>query len=119
MFKPKSARSYRRLIIVLALTVLASCSGQEKQAFKPVEDYLKKMGVREVKAGIFVTREDFPDRAYLSVVATWNFADAKGEPRKEPLGYLMKKEGETWTIERSVRFTDDRAKARELIERRK
>ena len=119
MFKPKSARPYCRVIIILALTALASCSGEEKRAFKPVEEYLKKMGAREVKAGMFVTRQDFPDRAFLSVVATWNFADAKGDPQKESLAYLMKKEGETWTIERNLHFTDDKAKARELIEGRK
>ena len=120
MFKSKSARRYWvYLIIILSLTTLTSCSAQEKNAFKPVEDYLKKMGAREVKAGMFVTRPDFPDHAYLSVVATWNFANSKGEPQKESLGYLLKKEGESWRMERNVPFTEDRAKAREFIEGKK
>ena len=120
MLKPKSARPYVvYLMITFAITGLTGCSGQEKQAVKPVEDYLKKMGAREVKARIFVTRQDFPDKAYLSVVATWNFSDAKGEPQREPLGYLLRKEGESWMIEHNVQFTEDRARARELIEGRK
>lgn len=120
MFGPKSARLYRfSFIFILGLSLLASCSRQEKQAFKSVEDYLKKVGARDVKSGLFVTRPDFPDEAYVTVVATWNFADAKGELQKESLGYILKKEGETWKIARSVQFTEDKAKARELLEGKK
>ena len=101
------------------MSFLASCSRQEKEAFKSVEDFLKRAGAREVKTGIFVTRPDLPDEAYVTVVATWNFADAKGELQKESLGYILKKEGEAWKISRNVQFTEDKTKARELLEGKK
>ena len=120
MFRPKSARRFLTYLMCLfMLATMASCSVTDKQAVKSVDDYLRKVGARDVKPGIFVTRQDFPDRAYLGVVATWNFTDPKGEPQKESLGYILKKDGETWRIEKNVQFTDDKARARELIEGRK
>jgi hypothetical protein len=74
------------------------------------------MGLKKTDMGVFVVDPAAADRAYLSVTATWNFADSSGQPQKENLGFIMKKNGNAWQIQNlGIKYTDDKNKALELL----
>ncbi|HKF56909.1 MAG TPA: hypothetical protein VKJ45_15730 [Blastocatellia bacterium] len=108
----------RVVIIVVAAVLLglSGCDRQAKQAMEPVDQFLKPMGPKETKMSLFVPDPASADRAYLSVAVTWNFANPSGQPQKENLGFIMKKSGEKWEIEKpGVKYTDDKSNALTLL----
>jgi len=106
------------MIVVLTAVLfgLSGCDGQAKQAMEPVDQFLKPMGVKETKMSLFVTDPASADRAYISAVVTWNFANAAGQPQKENLGFFLKKNGDKWQIEKQgIQYTDDKSNALILL----
>ena len=103
----------------MAVLVAASCSSQERKAKKTIEDYLKNYGAREVKMQSFYTSRDFPDKAYASIIVTYNFADSTGKLQTEHIGYILRREGDGWTIDKSTIYTTDEKKANDYLAGRK
>jgi len=100
------------VIVTGALLALTGCNTQAKRAMESVDQKLKPMGVQKTEMSLFVVDPEAPDRAYLSLIATWNFANSSGQPTKENLGYIIKKDGDTWQIEKQgIRYTADRSNA--------
>lgn len=104
-----------RRIILLILVLFAACGREQARALKPVEEYLKNFGAREVKADLFVRAKNDPNKAYISVTTTYNFATAKGEPQKEYLGFILKREGDQWKIEKNVSYTTSERDAETIL----
>jgi hypothetical protein len=92
-----------------------ACGREQARALKPIEEYLKGLGAREVKADLFLLDKGNPSRAYMSVAITYNFANSKGEPQKEYLGFILKKEGDHWKIEKNVSYTTDERGAEVIL----
>src|SRR5262249_12685389 len=102
------------LIVVVATASLAlsGCDTQAKRAMESLDQKLKPMGVRKTEMSLFVPDPATPDRAYISLIATWNFANSAGQPQKENLGFILKKDGDGWQIEKQgIRYTDDKNNA--------
>ena len=100
------------VIAAAAFLALSGCNTQAKRAMESVDQKLKAMGVQKTEMSLFVVDPETPDRAYISLIATWNFANSSGQPTKENLGYIIKKDGNTWQIEKQgIRYTDDRNNA--------
>jgi hypothetical protein len=118
MSQDRSGRNDNSLAI-LALSVLTlvgtiACSNHGEQARLAIEQHLKGQSVQDVKLDLFHAGEA-PDRAYASVTITHNFANAEGKPQLEYLGYILKRDGDTWTVERSAGYTKEEQKARILL----
>src|SRR5215510_8248405 len=110
----KLSRINQFLIVLVGIAFLAlgGCDTQAKRAMESVDQKLKPLGVQKTEMSLFVVDPETPDRAYISLIATWNFANSSGQPTKETLGYIIKKDGNTWQIEKQgIRYTDDRNNA--------
>jgi hypothetical protein len=94
---------------------LVSCSGKETNAQRAVELHLQNQGMRDIKVEFFYTNSSFPDKAYVAVSASHNFASASGTPQKEYLGYLLKQEGKEYKVEQNSSYTNDEEKAKNLL----
>src|SRR5262245_55429370 len=96
--------SYRRnalaIIIFLLFSMLffAACSKSGGQVPKSLEDLLKRQGVKEMQVDLQYQSPDIPDKKYISLTVTYNFASAEGKLQKEFLGYIMKSDGNDWKI---------------------
>jgi hypothetical protein len=109
------ARISALLICLVLLALMPGCSSEKNAALKAVEQTLKPLGVRDVKVDSFLVSKTSPDVAFIAVTATWNFADASGKPQKEMLGYLLKKNGQEWKIEKSVPYDPKSPKSRDAM----
>jgi hypothetical protein len=114
-----------RWVYVIAFFIVAissmnvACNSEKRAAEASLEKFMKSQGVRSLDFGDFITSSATPGKAYLSAVATWNFADNKGNPQKEYLGAIMRKEGNDWSFERFTRYTKNSNDARQLLEGKK
>jgi len=116
------SRITRAAVSLVAFVVLAfvlSCSSSESKAKKVLEAYLKNLGAREVKMETFYTSKEFPDKAYASVLVTYNFADSSGKYQTEHSGYILRREGDSWAIVKSTNYTTDQQKANDYLAGRK
>ena len=93
----------------------ASCSNNEAKAKKVVQDYLQNQGTREVQVDFFYLDRNHPDKSYIGVTATYNFATSEGKFQQEYLGYVLKQDGNGWAVERNVAYTKDQTRASALI----
>jgi hypothetical protein len=64
---------------------------------------------------MFHTSKDSPEKAYISVTATYNYATSDGSFQREMLGYILKKEGQGYAIEQNTSYTKDQQKAESLL----
>src|SRR5215813_14957689 len=104
------------VIAAAAFLALSGCNTQAKRAMESVDQKLKPLGVQKTEMSLFVVDPATPDRAYLSLIATWNFANSAGQQQKENLGYIVKKNGDVWQIEKQgIRYTDDKSNAIGLL----
>jgi len=114
----KLSRINQFLIVLVGIAFLAlgGCDTQAKRAMESVDQKLKPLGVQKTEMSLFVVDPATPDRAYLSLIATWNFANSAGQQQKENLGYIVKKNGDVWQIEKQgIRYTDDKSNAIGLL----
>jgi hypothetical protein len=96
-----------------------ACSSGKAEALNTVQDYLKPHDPREVKLDSFYTSLDFPDRAYISVTVTYNFATGTGAFQKEYLGFVLQRAENGWTINKNTSYTTEESEAKALIAGRK
>ena len=99
---------------IIALYSAVGCTNQGEQARLAIEQHLKNQSVQEVKLDLFQPGT-VPDKAYASVTVTHNFANAEGKPQQEFLGYVLKREGQSWIVERSAGYTKEEQKAKILL----
>src|SRR5215469_13422659 len=104
------------VLVGMAFLALSGCDTQAKRAMESVDKSLKPMGVQKTEMSLFVVDPAAPDHAYLSLIATWNFANSAGQQQKENLGYILKKDGDGWQIEKpGIRYTNDKSNAIGLL----
>ncbi|HKQ04443.1 MAG TPA: hypothetical protein VJ464_04895 [Blastocatellia bacterium] len=99
------------------LTVFSACSSKQEKARKAVEEKLQSQGVgiREMVVDFFHPADNMPDKAYIAVTITHNFASGEGNFQKEYLGYILKQDGPNWTVERNATYTKDKARAETVL----
>lgn len=99
------------------LTVFSACSSKQEKARKAVEEKLQSqgVGVREMVVDFFHPADNMPDKAYIAVTITHNFATGEGNFQKEYLGYILKQDGPNWTVERNAAYTKDKARAESVL----
>lgn len=107
------------ILCALVLPAVQACSADQNRAEESVAQFLKQTGVQDVKLDLFLKAADAPDRAYVSVTATHPFASGSGSPQKEYLGFIVRKQGDEWKVEKNVSYTTDKNTARSLLLGRK
>lgn len=119
--KKCSFQPTRRLQIVLAglqailIAATLSCSSNETKVRQVLENHLKPQGIRKLVLDLFHPSQKTPGKAYASATITHNFATSSGAFQQEYLGFILKQEGQSWTIEQSVTYTKDPDIAENLI----
>ena len=98
-------------LCALSLFATISCTTQQSKAHQAIEKYLKDRGATEVQSDFFYTDANFKGKAYSSVTATFSYADAKGNPQQEFLGFILNKEGDDWKVEKQTSYTTESAQA--------
>jgi hypothetical protein len=73
------------------------------------------MNPRNIEIDLFHTNPGLPDKAYVSATVTYNFATSDGSFQKEYLGYILKKEGQSWKVDLNTNYTKDPSKADTLL----
>lgn len=112
-------RLFLTFLCTLGLLPCMACNADQNRAEESVAQHLKQTGVRDVKLDLFLQAADSPDRAYVSVTATHPFANSDGSFQKEYLGFIVRKQGEEWKVDKNVSYTTDRETARSLLLGRK
>lgn len=98
--------------VILSAFTLQGCNRQKSRAKATLDQYLKAYGVRQVDYQTYATDPTYPNRAYFSVIVTWNHADHRGQLQKEYLGYLLDRDGDDWKVEnKSMPYTTDKDQA--------
>ena len=80
-----------------------------------VKERLKNQNLRDIQLVIFHPSKDTPGKAYMGVDVTHNFATGEGKFQHEYLGFILKQEGQEWTVEKSAGYTKDPAQAEVYI----
>ena len=118
MTQERNDRKVSRFVMlalgIIALYSAVACTNQGEQARLAIEQHLKNQSVQEVKLDLFQAGA-VPDKAYASVTVTHNFANAEGKPQQEFLGYILKREGQSWIVERSAGYTKEEQKAKTFL----
>lgn len=106
----KTPTAWLLIIFALLLPLVSACSSKEKKARKAIEEKIQSagLGVREMTVDFFHPADKMPDKAYIAVTVTYNFANGDGNFQKEYLGYIVKQDGQNWAVERSTRYTKDK-----------
>ncbi|MFP5260320.1 MAG: hypothetical protein ACLGJB_00260 [Blastocatellia bacterium] len=103
------------LVLSLTLASSLSCASRQTRARKAVEEYLKNQGLRELGVDMFHTSKDFPDKAYISVTVTYNYATSDGSFQREMLGYILNRNGQDYSIDKPASYTKDEQRAEVLL----
>ena len=103
------------ILLCTAPVLMASCSSDEAKAKKVVQEYLQNQNTRDVQVDFFYIDRNHPDKSYVGVTATYNYATSEGSFQKEYLGYVLKQDGNGWAVERNVSYTKDQTRASALI----
>jgi hypothetical protein len=104
---------------ILLLTFASACNSKQEKARKAVEEKLKNQGVREMTVDFFHPADNMPDKAYIAVTVTYNFATSDGTFQKEYLGYILKQDGQNWAVERNTLYTKEKDRAENALAGRK
>jgi hypothetical protein len=99
------------LLVLAALFVTTSCSGNESKARKAVEEYLKGQGATEIIVDAFYVDKASPEKAYAAATITYDFSSAKGKPQREFSGFILTREGNGWRVESAAKYTKEQEKA--------
>ena len=114
----QSLRGPRFVLICLQTILIAatlSCSSNETKVRQVIEDRLKNQGIRNLVLDFFHPSKKTPGKAYASATVTYNYATSSGAFQQEYLGFILKQEGQSWTIEQITGYTKDSDKAENLI----
>ena len=102
--------------LLVPVLVSTSCKNPERRSAEQMMGrLLTNKGVKDIKFQSFVTDPSVPDKAYLSLIATWPFADSSGKLQTERLGFVVRKQGKVWMLDRDSKFTTDTSEARALL----
>ncbi|HJQ26552.1 MAG TPA: hypothetical protein VKA60_21735 [Blastocatellia bacterium] len=119
MNRDRSHRLTAVLLIVFALLLplCTACQSRQEKARKAVEAQLQSQGItaRDMTVDFFHPGQSTPDKAYIAVTVTYNFATAEGNFQKEYLGYILKQNGQSWTVENGAAYTKDQARAEAIL----
>src|SRR3954447_8097286 len=107
------------IFFTLLLALVSACSSKQEKARKAVEEKLKNQGVREMTVDFFHPADNMPDKAYIAVTVTYNFATGDGSFQKEYLGYILKQDGQNWAVERPTLYTKEKDRAETALAGRK
>jgi hypothetical protein len=99
------------IFFTLLLALVSACSSKQEKARKAVEEKLKNMPVREMTVDFFHPADNMPDKAYVAVTVTYNYATSDGSFQKEYLGYILKQDGQNWAVERNTLYTKEKDRA--------
>jgi hypothetical protein len=103
------------IFFTLLLIIFSACSSKQEKARKAVEEKLKGMPVREMTVDFFHPADNMPDKAYIAVTVTYNFATSDGSFQKEYLGYVLRQDGPNWAVERNTLYTTDKGRAESAL----
>jgi|SRR5581483_347528 len=105
------------IIFALLLPLCTACQSRQAKARKAVEDKLQSQGIaaRDMTVDLFHPGQSAPDKAYIAVTVTYNFATTEGNYQKEYLGYILKQDGQNWTVENGAAYTKDKARAEAIL----
>jgi hypothetical protein len=118
-FRAKTQTVGLLIIFILLLTPFSACSSKQEKARRAVEEKLKNMPVREMTVDFFHPADNMPDKAYVAVTVTYNYATSDGSFQKEYLGYILKQDGQNWAVEQNTLYTKDKARAENALAGRK
>ena len=76
---------------------------------------LKNHGVQEYHLDLNYQNPDYPDKKYISLTATYNFATAEGKPQREFLGYILVRDGADWKVSNNTTYTKNEQKAKDIL----
>ena len=109
------------ILLALAVTLFSACASKQEKARQAVEESLKAKGIatREMVVDLFHPADNMPDKAYIAVTVTYNFASSSGSFQKEYLGFILKQDGPNWAVESSTVYTKDKDRAELALAGRK
>lgn len=111
--RPLMVIALMQVLVIVLLSV--SCKKNDQEIPKSLQEYLKNQGIQETVMDLDYSPVDIPDRKYISLTVTYNFSSSDGKPQKELLGFILKKDGNEWKIDRSTAYTKSDKKAKELL----
>jgi len=107
------------IFFTLLLTLVSACNSKQEKARKAIEEKLKNMPVREMTVDFYHPADNMPDKAYVAVTVTYNYATSDGSFQKEYLGYILKQDGQNWSVEQNTLYTKDKGRAENALAGRK
>ena len=107
-----AGRSIISVLVLSALFSISACDRQKSEVKASIDKYFKAFGARDIKYETYATDPNYPNKAYYSLVVTWNHANRHGEFEKEYIGCLLDRNGDNWTVEvKGMPYTNDREQA--------
>lgn len=103
------------LLTTLLFLGLAGCRSANDDIPKDLADLFKNNAVKEYKTDLSYEHPDIPDKKYLSFTVQHSFSSSDGEPQKEHLGYILKKENGEWKVEKNTSYTNKPERAKDLL----
>ena len=113
--RPNAKKILGLSLMVLLAVAAVSCSRNDESVKKAIETHLQALGIRETNVDLFVEDPNDNSRAYASATVTYNFAKGDGQLQKEYLGYILKREGQDWKIEKTTPYTKEEQKAMQVL----
>ncbi|MEW6129224.1 MAG: hypothetical protein AB1757_19445 [Acidobacteriota bacterium] len=109
--------NYSRLayLFISLLIFFSACKSSGGEIPNDLADLLKRNAVKEYKTDFSYETPEIPDKKYLSLTVVHSFSSADGEPQKEHLGYILKKENGEWKVEKNTSYTLKADKAKGLL----
>lgn len=100
---------------LLSILALTACSTSKSKAKKTLDDYVKPHNVRELQLDAFFEIPQFPEKAYASATITYNSADSSGKYTTEHRGFILKRAGEGFEVEKLTGYTTEETRARDFM----
>ncbi len=117
-FQRPSIRLKVSALLLLSLCILGlnvSCKTNNAKASEAIENYMRNHGASKIQSDFLYTTNDFPGKAYAGVTVTYNFADSKGSPQQEFLGFILSTNTSEWKVESSTGYTTDEKRAHAIL----
>ena len=108
-------RRYLFYLLFPGILLSFSCSKSTDNVPKSLEEMLKSHGVQDIQLDLNYQTPEFPDKKYISLTATYNFASAEGKPQREFLGYILKRDGQDWKVDKNTTYTKNEQKAKDIL----
>jgi len=107
-----AGRPFISILILSVVLSISACDRQKSEVKASIDKYFKAFGARDIKYQTYATDPNYPNKAYYSLIVTWNHANRHGDFEKEFVGCLLDKNGDTWTVEvKGMPYTVDKGQA--------